>query len=201
MKTEEQSAHILSKPPKLKIEFRPRYIPKLLPCTWLKEDYFYFQGQKAYLVLTTSSDNSWQAPPVWTEPNKWVKLFHQTGGHACTHHQMYARFLKPKKEIEPLFDLLMELYNDSCLYSPPSLEVATGYETLLKEFGLSANSSYSELEEGFYPLDIDCLSKVTSEKFPKDLNKLVKAPEKGEKKFSFLNWRFFNLAILGPNCD
>lgn len=200
------TAHITSRPPNLEIAFRPSYMPKLLPCTWMEEsgrgekDFFYFNDQKAYLALV-SKIRDYGSAPVWTNPDQWVKISHQTAGYACNEHQVYAHFLKPKDQVKPLLDLILELYNDSCISSPPTLDVAQGYESLINKFGLTANFNYQDLEEGYYPIDIECLSKVTNEKFPKDLKSLTVAPKKGEKSWSFLNWRHYSIAILGPNCD
>jgi hypothetical protein len=88
--------------------------------------------------------------------------------------------------------------------------VAIEYQKLLKKYKLDANYDYSFLEEGFYPIDIDCIDKVTSEKLPKDLQTLIKPIEKEKiskktkdpsKAWSFLNRVNFYLAVLGPNCD
>jgi hypothetical protein len=192
-------------------------VPKMSPCSWMesKEKFYYLNDEKPYLVLYTNANpyplqdehNEYylrtDSRPKFKEEKKWHNIMHQTAGYACHHYYIYARFLTPRKEILPLLDELLEDYNDSCINRMPDLKTATKYEKLLKKYGLSANFDYKFLEEGFYPIDIDFLDKVTTEKFPKDLQNLVVMPEKGKKKpsWNFLNYINFYLAVLGPNCD
>lgn len=213
-------------------------------CNWMdsKEKFHYLNTEYPYLVLYThASPHAQEDPhgelyalkggrPDFKDPEKWFNIMHQTAGYACHHYYIYAKFLEPKKEIQPLLFELLKKYNDSCISRNPSLSVAIEYENLLKKYNLSANYDYTYLEEGFYPIDLDFLSKVTSEKLPKDLQALVKpieeeedltlttkvkgksktpktpktpkATKKARKKlWSFLNRVNFNLAVLGPNCD
>jgi hypothetical protein len=163
---------------------------------------------KTYLVLfselSEQSIRSGDFPKrAFKEPKKWVHLFHQTAGYACHHHYMEARFLAPTKKIGALMEELKEAYNDSCITNP-TLETANEYEAVLKKYGLSANRTAFDLEEGFYPIDIEYLPKVTGEKFPKNLMDLCKEiPKEGKtaRRLGLFGWRHFGLAILGPNCD
>lgn len=178
-----------------------------------KDPFFHFDSNDAFLVLYTMAHKSYledphgergglEKIPNFTNPKEWVSIMHQTAGYACHSYYLHARFLKPKRSIqEALFPELLKKYNDSCISRVPTLETAVGYQEILKKHGLSANRSYEFLEEGFYPIDIDYLKRVTSEKLPSDLQELVKKPKKKEKLWSFLNYVHFGLAILGPNCD
>lgn len=162
---------------------------------------------KAYLVLyipiiSDGEGGVWEnkRETRFREPGKWHYIFHQTAGFACHSHYLHARFLSPTPKVEKLMEELLKEYNDSCI-SGPRLSEAAKYNEILQKFGLSAEGVAFDLEEGFYPVDIECLSKVTREKFPKDLQNLI-IPSKSKKLFSrFLDRRNFQLAILGPNCD
>jgi thiol-disulfide isomerase/thioredoxin len=195
-------------------------IPPMSPCTWMtsKEKFFYINSESPYLVLYTHANPYPQddphnefytfrgGKPNFVTPNQWYNIMHQTAGYACHHYYIYAKFLKPRKEMEPLLFQLLKKYNDSCIARNPNLETAKEYQNILKKYGLDANYDYTYLEEGFYPIDIDYIEKVTSERLPKDLQKLIKTPEKKQNKKDRQNWSFlhqvnFYLAVLGPNCD
>jgi hypothetical protein len=197
-------------------------IPKMSPCTWIdsKEKFYYLQSEHPYLALYVHANPYPQndphseyftfrgGRPKFKDPASWHNIMHQTAGYACHHYYIYAKFLKPRKEIEPLLFELLKKYNDSCISRNTSLSTAVEYQRLLKKYDLDCNVDYIYLEEGFYPIDIDCLEKATSEKFPKDLQKLIAEPKSSAKKgktskptWSFLNTVNFYLAVLGPNCD
>jgi hypothetical protein len=175
--------------------------------TWLKPLKVYHlrdqtsgQGGPWHPVLYVDVDfnrprKEWPKPK---NPKDWTPLYHQTAGHACLHHNMLVRFLKPKKDFLALCQKLGEAFDDSCLWSPPPWTSACLYQKILGEHRLHAEREYHKLEEGFYPLDLECLPKVTSEKI--NVGTLFPKP-KGKKGW----WRFWgttpHLAILGPNCD
>jgi hypothetical protein len=195
----------------------PNHLPrKLHPCTWMKEDeeFFHLGTDEPFLVLYTLANRKsledfhgefstgFVKRPAFKKPNEWVNIMHQTAGYACHSYYIHAKFLKPKNYIkEDLYNELLEKYNDSCISRIPRLKTAWEYETLLNKYDLTANESYQYLEEGFYPIDIECLKKVTNEKFPKDLQDLIKKSKEKQKLWSFLNYVHFGIAILGPNCD
>lgn len=188
---------------------------RLSQCSWMKEEdkFFFFDSETPYLVLYAMAyqtpltdvhgeDRNFEKMPNFVEPKDWVSIMHQTAGYACHSYYLHTRFLKPKEVIkEELYQELLDNYNDSCISRIPRLKTAVEYESLLSKYNLSANESYEYLEEGFYPIDIDYLNKVTDETFPEDLQELVKKDQKEEKLWSFLNRVHFGLAILGPNCD
>lgn len=183
--------------------------PKLLklePCTWLKKEGFQMlRGPEPQLVLWAEADPNdavtWpgkKSSPAWKSPKDWVRLYHQTAGYACMHKCIWAKFLKPKGKIRRLMNELSQDYLESCIWPPARLETARGYERKLRACGLTADSSHHHLQEGFYPIDAECAPKVTREKLPKDLAKLVK-PDKNRWARFFAPR--FGLAILAENCD
>lgn len=188
-------------------------VPDLHLATWLKGDVRYISDQNFHLVLYVDAHQVGDTHPIdpfkyaprFKNPSQWKLLFHQTAGYACHHRYIYAKFLKPLPIIEKLGRRLLSKYNESLLIQPPPLSTAMEYNALLETHGVSANRSYTGLEEGFYPIDIKCLPKVTKEKFSRDLSKELIKPLPKYKKRSvmdvFANWVDFELAILGPNCD
>jgi hypothetical protein len=179
---------------------KPTRVPKKTP-----PFYYINDDTKPYLVLFCKISEDF--PTLYDNnklknPEKWIKIFHQTAGYACHHHFMDALFLNPTKKGQALMDELVEKYNDSCI-SNPTLETANEYEAILKKFGFSANRTAFELEEGFYPIDIEFLNKLSLDKFPKNLQELCVPRDTTDKKAlkRWIPWRHFELAILGPNCD
>jgi len=203
------------KPNKAKAKAKAKGIPslKLWPCSWLGPNttFCYTGFTEPVLVLWAPADINEikiqigegaeaKAPgPAWRHPKKWVKLYHQTAGYACLHMAMWARFLKPKPEISKLMESLAKDWYECCVYPSASLETINEYETLLGKYGLSCNRSHPNLQEGFYPIDIECLTKVTAERFPKNLKDLV-IYDKNDKWAKLWGPRL-GLAILTENCD
>ena len=174
--------------------------PKLVPCSWIKDKEVWYikDGEDASLVLYPKKLRKGEK---MVDKTRWVNLFHQTAGYACHHLYFQALFLDPKKEILPLMKILNEEWEESCISAPPCLQTAIKYEKVLSEYGLSANYSYSGLQEGFYPIDMECLSKVTTSVDPLKLEELIRRPRR--KKPSMLDSlpHQWGLAILGQNCD
>ena len=103
--------------------------------------------------------------------------------------------------MKALMEEISKNYYESCLWAPASLHDAIEYETRLITNGLTANRTHHDLQEGFYPIDIECLKKVTSDNLPEDLADLVK-PQKGKKgRWARLWAPHMSLAILTENCD
>lgn len=189
---------------------KPDFPTKLTRCSWIDTGrWYHIDDRESYLVLYTFADHSFLSghaslpskPPRFREPGKWVNIFHQTAGYACHHVHIFARFLKPRRKITPLLVELGRKYEDSLLSSVVPLPAAVEYAGLLAKYGLGADRDYTFLQEGFYPVDIDFLKKVTAEKFPADLQELLMPAPKRRRGWSFLDRRVFGIAVLGPNCD
>lgn len=169
--------------------------PSLVPASWVKKrPTFYLEDQnRPYLVLYLDPEED----ILLKHPEDWTHLFHQTGGYACSHLYLHAKFLPITDHLLRFFEKLTQDYLDSCLNSPPLFADALAYQTRLQSVGLHANSSYHLLQEGFYPLDLKCLPNLSSEKLPENLEELrEKDPH---KKFQLR--AFWGCAVLGPNCD
>lgn len=131
---------------------------------------------------------------------------HQVAGYAC--HQKtikYAIGLEPKnKEIVDMMLFLNSHYLESNIgWLGTSLEESVTYSKVLKMHhpDLSCNRSYSELEEGFYPIDCtpESLAALTSDVLPDKLDDFIMFPDSMSEMIGmFFRW---NIAILGENCD
>lgn len=189
------------------MKHRPHKPSPLVPCEWLdpqsnEQTFYYADLIEPVLALWTPADiNNVGLPkdPNWKKPKDWVKFYQQTAGYACMHMPVWARFLKPNPEIAGLMKTLADDWFECCIYPNASLETVNKYEKLLKKYGLTCNRSHPELQEGFYPIDIECLAMVTSERFPKDLKSLVSS-NKNDRWASVWGPRY-GLAIMTENCD
>jgi hypothetical protein len=183
-------------------------VPPLVTCNWLHpEKVFHIDDSPRpedgfHLVIYVDWDLNYQAKdrPKPKEPEKWVLLAHQTGGHACMQHTILAQFLKPNKTALALFQELGKAFNNSFIMAPPHWEKAVHYQTLLKKFGVSADRHYHELEEGFYPLDSECLPLLTKNR-PKTEDIFLRRPKGKRQSLWDIFPRSAHVAILGPNSD
>jgi hypothetical protein len=169
--------------------------PKLHHASWIKSPKTYHIDDEALpqLVLYLTPEEK----VTLKNPEEWTNLYHQTGGYACTHQLLKAKFLKLKPQYEEFFKKLNKDYVDSLIMSPPNFNDAKTYQEKLESVGLSANHTYTQLEEGFYPIDIEYLQEITSELLPQNLDEL-KRPDT-TKRFPIPT--FWKCAVLGLNCD
>lgn len=143
-------------------------------------------------------------PHRFKKTRRWLKIAHQTAGHGCHQHYFFGTILKPRKQtldkIKEINDSWLE--TDAGCLSYPSLDDLLKYRNQLKTLlGVDCNYSYADFEEAIYPVDCteENLTKLTSEKLPKNLDNLISWNNKIEKLLGcFGRW---NLYILGENCD
>lgn len=208
----------MNKSPRLKpapIKKGKGVVPELHLAHWMEGEVRYIADQSFHLALYVAASAGLSSypsapptsspPPRFKTPSKWNHIFHQTAGYACHHQHLYARFLEPLPKIRELGSALLSRYNGSLISQPIPLDDANEYNNLLERFGLRANRSFVHLEEGFYPIDIECLGRATKEKFSDDLRKeLIKPLPRYPKRTihdMLADWVDFGLVILGPNCD
>jgi len=179
-------------------------LPKLTRCSWIKNNrVFHIADSDVALVLyldVMPFESGKRIPtPKMVEPEKWRLIYHQTGGYLCAHKHIYAMFLEPNARFLPLLSELSSAYLESCISDPPALSAAVQYEAVLGKYNISAERSYCELQEAFYPIDITFAHEMSKTPLPEKLNDLL-VPEKNPIPFLSFGpeWK---LAILGENCD
>lgn len=151
------------------------------------------------LVLAINNDG-WDEEYEFKEGRKWQKIQHQTAGYACHQHFLLGTILTPKDH--RALHRLCKRYDDSCLAQPASLEAILEYRSDLKELlDADCETSYWELEEGYYPIDAthENLQKLCTDELPGELDDLIKWRNDIQKLFGFIGrWRLY---VLGDNCD
>jgi len=170
--------------------------PPLRRASWIKtpETFYIEDDHLPQLVLYFPSENF---PAQLEDPEKWHHLTHQTQGFACSQLHLFARLLPLKPKFQNFFLQLGKEYLESCISSPPNFLDAEKYQKKLQSMRLQANHDYHLLQEGFYPVDISFLKKMTPEPLPNNLDHLRKKDP--SRKFQFpAHWQ---CGILGPNCD
>jgi hypothetical protein len=143
-------------------------------------------------------------PHDWNfrEPERWSRVVHQTAGHACHQHYMWAMELEPNRAARTL---MAELNHDVRLenlglFGVPLDEVLY-YRGRIQEFGLDCNGSYPDLEEAIYPIDcsVEVVRQVSDTPVPDDLDELIAWRDNRERlPGSIGRWRLY---ILTQNSD
>ncbi len=165
-------------------------ITKYPDCQYLEE------SQLPTLVLAVPQKYDFKKGRIWQG------IAHQTAGHGCHQHYMYGTILKPKSEIVEKIQHINKHWLDSdCGWArEATLDEILKYRKQLQELlGVDCNQSYADFEEGIYPIDctIENLGKLTAEKFPKELDSLIRW-NKDEPYFHRADWKLY---LLGENCD
>jgi hypothetical protein len=133
---------------------------------------------------------------------KWIKLAHQTAGHACNQRYLICTALQPKSvEVLQKMQQLANKWDGSqagCWGN--SLDSLNEYRQDIKNlFGADCNFCHNDFEEGIYPIDIDFLIGLTDEKVPENLDDLVEWESGWDRSLGCLGrWKLF---VLGENCD
>lgn len=138
------------------------------------------------------------------EGREWKKIAHQTAGVGCHQHYILGIILKPKSvDILKAMNSLSKKWDSSntgCF--GVSLNELNEYrDDLKRHFDLDCNNSYSDFEEGIYPIDCskEALEKMTDEQLPESLDDLIVWEKEINKFFGCIGrW---NLWILGKNSD
>lgn len=151
-------------------------------------------------VLVLTAVGGYGAP---RDPDAWVEIEHQGGGHACTQFKRTCILLPIKDSAYKGIRDLTDKWLDSCvgLMGGPNLSDANEYSADLRKLGLSCEMSYRHMMEAVYPFDVtaESLRLLTDHPIPDDLDELLIFGSDLEKVFGILNrWQGY---ILGENCD
>lgn len=137
-------------------------------------------------------------------PSKFRPIVHQTAGHCCHQHHLWARVLRPT----PLARAAMKGLNDFWLGTDAgclgvALSQLVDYSNMLGRLvpGARCESCYQDFEEAIYPIDMDrgILAKLTRDRVPADLDSMIKFDGPFDAFVgSLYRWKIY---ILGENCD
>jgi hypothetical protein len=109
----------------------------------------------------------------------FIHIFHQTAGIACHHVDMDAIVLTPKPRVFAAMQLIEKHWFESCAGAfGTSLDELNMYRMQLKTLvhpDLDCNQSYTHMEEGIYPVDVDVrlLRELVEEDLPDDLDSML----------------------------
>ena len=169
--------------------------PTLLPATWIKSPPTFHLDEVCLPQLVIYCEGVPQNR--FTNPDEWIHIYHQTSGYACNNVEILGKILPLKPIYWEFFKRLTNDYIESCVHPPCSLQDAVEYQHRLNSVGLEASYSYHLLQEGFYPVDIQCLPLLCQDKLPEDLDDYTQKDP--STKFHIpLHW---HCAVLGENCD
>lgn len=132
----------------------------------------------------------------------WLKLAHQTAGHACHQHYLYATLLQPKTvEIAQRMNILACRWHDSQVgvFGARLDTVITYRSDLQKLFEADCNDCHTKFEEGYLPIDIDYIGKLAADQLPKDLDDLIDFASGWERGMGCVGR--FGLYCLAENSD
>lgn len=151
-------------------------------------------------LLILATDSRYGQP---RDPDLWVEISHQAGGHACIHFQKQCIILPIKDSAYPGIKGLTDKWLDSCVgvFGGPTLSTANEYSKDLARIGLSCESSYKQMLEAVYPFDttVAVLRSLTDHPVPDDLDDLLVFESDLQKMFGIVGrWQAY---ILGQNCD
>ncbi len=130
----------------------------------------------------------------------WHKIAHQTAGMGCHQKYLIGTFLTPKSEFT--FGAMKNICDGwlgrNTGIGGTTLREINDYSAKLRLLQACCERSYADLEEGYYPIDIEYVKKFTDDVFPENLDDLIIWRDGFHRAG---NSRKFVLAILGKNSD
>lgn len=138
-------------------------------------------------------------------PPEFEFIDHQTGGIACHHPGLLGRALPVAHTTRIAMEALhSRWYGSNCgaLFGANLKEIIKYESDIYELLGVSCNNSFNDLEEGYYPIDIEEAQKLTTEKLPEDLDDWIEwtGPENSIFKNLGAIGRW-SLRIYGENSD
>lgn len=121
-------------------------------------EYEYFDDSELPLLILGFYRQVAQPLPVELNPEApWVKIAHQTAGLGCCQKYLDGIILPLRPEVQESVENLCQYFVCSemgFLYSTPTMKEALEYREILnKTLGVDCDYAYTELQEGFYPVD------------------------------------------------
>lgn len=147
--------------------------------------------------------------PPFSSNRVWHPICHQTAGNACQSRYLWATLLTPHPDALRGMITLNNRYESSLLgwdiTGSPTLDDLNQYQQDIQTLihpNCSCNATYRDLAEAFYPFDLSCLSVLTAESIPDDLDSLLTPKPESASWLESLNWhQAWKLILLGKNCD
>jgi hypothetical protein len=167
-----------------------------------------FRAGELMLVLGTIVDAENPVVPYLPPGYDFYAIGVQTAGMAC-HHRYIVGMPLPMSADGFRSASTLARFSDrnghSCIgIGGRSLSELVEYHALLTALDLSAETCYDELEEAFYPLDLQHALKLTQATVPSD-EELQRPRDTNESMWSWLSGSFaassWTLYVLGDNCD
>lgn len=166
------------------------------------DEFNYFEEERfPLLVLGQRHDSKYYNNFVYKNPEKWVKIAHQTCGHACHQVHLTGMILTPTNSMKQLMKRLNDHWLDSNVgVFGVSLNSLNEYHNMLATEGLDCQHCHTEFEEAIYPIDLpENLNQVCTDELPKELDDLVDFESNMHKFLGCVGrWRLY---VLGENCD
>jgi hypothetical protein len=138
----------------------------------------------------------------FTPGKEWHKIAHQSAGLGCHQHYLIGTFLKPRSLLVAggMQHLTKKWLGTNTGVGKISLQEIKNYHNdLVSIFAADCNHSFRDLNEGYYPIDLEYISRFTDEELPKNLDDLIIWKD-GFQRAAHAG-KLFNLVVLGPNSD
>lgn len=166
----------------------------------MKSEFHEFTAPRLVLAVL---DRTWTKDFSFAPGREWVRLQHQTSGHACGQVYMWCNFLTPRPEnIAAIYEIERSWYDTDLGAWNVSLDELLKYRKMLNEkLGVDCNWSHSDLAEAIYPIDctVENLRKLCLDEIPDDLESLIEFDSDMSRVFGIANrWKLY---IIGENCD
>ena len=154
---------------------------------------------KPVLVLALSH------PPRGQFKRPMVSVYHQCGGLSCNHMTMVAMPLTPRPMMLAAMQLIEKHWFDSGMgVFRTSLDEILFYRSQLKALvhpDADCNSSYGDLQEAVYPIDVDMrvLRELCEDELPDNLDDLIQFDSDMHRAMGMIGrWKCY---ILAENSD
>lgn len=166
----------------------------------MKSEFYEFTHPRLALALM---DREWTKDFTFAPGREWIRLQHQTSGHACSQVRMWCTFLTPRPEcLEEICYIERSWYDTDLGAWDVSLNETLKYRQMLNEkLGVDCNWSHGDLAEAIYPIDctVDNLRNLCVDEIPDDLESLIIFDNDMGRVFGIANrWKLY---IIGENCD
>lgn len=132
-----------------------------------------------YLVLGFVQDDGYLRRLPLSDDRTWLHVHHQTRGLCCGQRYLTGTLLEPTARAQQAMEEISTAWLGTSLgcdgLGPTLDEILTYRRQLADLLGEDCNSSYGDLEEALYPIDIGqrTLRNLCTDDLPDDLDALV----------------------------